>query len=493
MVGEKFTQSACFNVEKFLKRNIEVINEMLIDNCTDNDIVETLYNFDLQVGEGTIHEPSPDHPGNIFFIWIGEIEDKHLEYIDFWMHSNPEERVEIWFDSGFLLAGLVRTTLLQLFFLDQKKTKEYLAVQNDFYESICELISNGLTFDRAFINYVGNYCREKEKQLLNKIDEINSKMNVYSRYFSFVDISDHYEDIFHNPRLKEYYYIEVILRNNLAAASDILRLCILYSKGGLYIDVDTLPNISHIFNAQNYLHDCLRNESVLIEVVKTQKLLMKLRKQKILYEVKDKEYLIEFARDHDRLLRKLTESDEELVLSIDHALSELTVGDVFTARIRRSFHRDSLLISSTLVDGGCFASNLIIAHAGSRSIKIVISEMLKRYRYLRANGYIFTDTIYPENNSDYLGRLHAYRLDTIDSRSNVTLFLSGPDLILEVMVALSLKFSGIGGDLFLRSIVLALIQPNSGIGYTDQTIFTHLHLSSSWMGLHLLPLCSNTD
>ncbi|WP_214644427.1 TcdA/TcdB catalytic glycosyltransferase domain-containing protein, partial [Aliivibrio fischeri] len=37
------------------------------------------------------------------------------------------------------------------------------------------------------------------------------------------------------------YYFELKFRGNLAAASDILRLIILFKYGGVYIDVDTLP------------------------------------------------------------------------------------------------------------------------------------------------------------------------------------------------------------------------------------------------------------
>lgn len=52
----------------------------------------------------------------------------------------------------------------------------------------------------------------------------------------------------------KYYYYEIILRCNLASASDIIRLLIIYQYGGVYIDVDTLPYTDNIYyNLNNYI------------------------------------------------------------------------------------------------------------------------------------------------------------------------------------------------------------------------------------------------
>ena len=39
----------------------------------------------------------------------------------------------------------------------------------------------------------------------------------------------------------DIYNFEIFFRTNLAAASDVIRLLILYEFGGIYIDIDTLP------------------------------------------------------------------------------------------------------------------------------------------------------------------------------------------------------------------------------------------------------------
>ncbi|WP_446444294.1 TcdA/TcdB catalytic glycosyltransferase domain-containing protein [Serratia marcescens] len=51
--------------------------------------------------------------------------------------------------------------------------------------------------------------------------------------------------------MKYYYYYEIILRHNIASASDIVRLLIIYQYGGTYIDVDTLPYIDNIYHKLN--------------------------------------------------------------------------------------------------------------------------------------------------------------------------------------------------------------------------------------------------
>ncbi|MBO2006751.1 hypothetical protein J4732_07605 [Serratia marcescens] len=49
----------------------------------------------------------------------------------------------------------------------------------------------------------------------------------------------------------KYYYYEIILRCNLASASDIIRLLIIYQYGGTYVDVDTLPYTDNIYHGVN--------------------------------------------------------------------------------------------------------------------------------------------------------------------------------------------------------------------------------------------------
>ncbi|MBT2979769.1 TcdA/TcdB catalytic glycosyltransferase domain-containing protein, partial [Vibrio anguillarum] len=73
------------------------------------------------------------------------------------------------------------------------------------------------------------------------------------------------------------YELEMYLRGNLAAASDIARLVILRQYGGLYVDVDTLPVSEGIFNETygyegendfnlNKIVDALKMEVVLSEL-----------------------------------------------------------------------------------------------------------------------------------------------------------------------------------------------------------------------------------
>jgi mannosyltransferase OCH1-like enzyme len=60
------------------------------------------------------------------------------------------------------------------------------------------------------------------------------------------DVCDHAATIM-DDEFRHYYFREIALRANLAAASDILRLHVIYQFGGVYVDCDTLPSLDHVF------------------------------------------------------------------------------------------------------------------------------------------------------------------------------------------------------------------------------------------------------
>ncbi|MGL0944942.1 hypothetical protein ACSTDY_22160 [Vibrio vulnificus] len=109
-------------------------------------------------------------------------------------------------------------------------------------------------------------------------------------------------------------------------------------------------------------------------------------------------------------------------------------------------------------------------------------EMKKRYDYIFDNKFDSSNTTESfSGNNEYYNRLKDYRLDTLGNNNYVTLIASGPILLLEVILGMSYKVLNLEYDVSQVGVSLALQLPHIGIGYLDQTMYTHEHIKSSWM------------
>ena len=207
-----------------------------------------------------VYDSEVEEIERIFFIWIGNINAKAVEYIDVWVDCfKGRYKIDLYFDSEFLLFGHLKNVFKLYFEIgEDTSADEIILKQNEFYKQINNHILNGKTFDEALICI--SKCINidlKENLKLAKI-----KLRILSQLINVIDIRC-MNDVFYNDFLREMYFNELILRHNAACASDILRLSLLYRDGGMYVDVDTLPSHRHVFDGVANAGNLLINDNVL--------------------------------------------------------------------------------------------------------------------------------------------------------------------------------------------------------------------------------------
>lgn len=405
-------------------------------------------------------------PSHLFFIWLGRLEDSKLIYPKVWKKTGVKPI--IYYDANAFLAGLYKSELLSISKIEHA---DIIEIQNSLYDFF--IINEYRSFDSAFIDFVRLKSGEKCAA------EYENKLSTYKSFtdlsFEYIDINS-FENLFYKSELRRFYFYEVMLRNNLAAACDILRLLILYLLGGVYVDFDTLPDFSYIFKKTDFIiEQCSVNRN-LVDIVRAEKVISKI----------DGEYSRNYtSREQDYLsfcVRHINHENENILKQIDSDIVEWNGSlDEF------DFPFAYLHTGKISASKNCLAeynNNILAAHAKSKGIRILFRVMTRRYRYLEKHGYVFgfdslnRDAFYK---SDYLERLKPYRLDGTSKSKNVTLILSGPSLLLEVILGLSYSLLSIDSGVSPLVISYALRDKYIGIGFDNQTMFTLEHMQSSWM------------
>jgi len=462
-------------------RSISILNNELIKNNHESETFKYINTINHLFKLFVTNKNTIPTPNNIFFVWIGSIGDRSLEYVDFWCKSNPKEEISIWYDSHFFLAGKYKKTIYQIFNLKGKNYTDIIKTQDAIYKIISSKISENKSFDQAFIELVANIDKTIASNLEYELIKIKRRYFKLTNAYNLKDIAD-YPDVFYCTKLYEYYCTEVILRFNLAAASDILRMSLLYKYGGTYIDVDTLPSLEHIFKStNNYCPKHIREKN-LVDILKSESVLMRLREKNLLYKISDDR----FIERKNKIIKSLESSVESLypgiVSCIKKDIDSYPCEKFFLPREKNTFYRDSFYLSAAINSLNEFNNNIISASSGSRITRIIIKEILVRYKFIEKNK--FTSISHKSqlpNGNHYLSRLSRYRLDTFDGGDNVTLFLTGPSLILEVILGLSYDILKLSNDISPIAISYALRTPVIGISYLSQTMYTLEHMDSSWM------------
>ena len=146
----------------------------------------------------------------------------------------------------------------------QKKQKHsleklILTLQNQAYTAIKNGMKEGLSFDTCAINFMVNHLGEERASLeklrhdhLNSYAQLNHiAQNLSHKLGNRFTLKAITKDLFtlpndppHLPTQRyDNYILEAGLRNNLAAASDLVRVFDLHQHGGVYRDMDLLPNV----------------------------------------------------------------------------------------------------------------------------------------------------------------------------------------------------------------------------------------------------------
>ncbi|GLQ75925.1 hypothetical protein GCM10007932_52880 [Vibrio penaeicida] len=394
----------------------------------------------------------------LHFVWLGIPSEAIDIYLRVWKHHYPSYRIILWYDSEFILSGVYRE---QLNLKDRlkEKVKVLLERQDSLYEE--------------FLSIKGENPLEEllESHDIKEFDRNNEICKIKNNY-SFVDVRDIREErVLYSNEVEKCYTKEVILRANLACASDILRLCILKKFGGVYLDVDTLPCLDHIFKvAKNSLpHDVFYCKE--IEEYKSSLYLEKFsKKQKEENSVLAKHgcNLERFSHEHIKLLQQ--------------DIREHNIEDI----VEKPFmmHEKFLMLGVDKVEKNAFYNNVIVAKKESRTLSILIIEILKRYREIENKNYDNYETAKKYNeiyNKGYLGRLVGYRLDGLVDIPNTTISLTGPNVILEVLLGLAYKVLKLSKQ--HDPIKVAAILQSEKYGIVCGNLITHTNeqSKSSWM------------
>lgn len=401
---------------------------------------------------------------DFFFIWIGQIKPCALEYIDIWQEALGQNgKITIYFDSHFFLFNHYASQFKSTPNTNTTSIEKIIQSQNKLKNEIDNLVNIGHSFDQAFIIANNRQAPTSElnlEQELAQTKEYFSKLNAqYNLLDIRTDLGLFFDDFFY-----KIYFLELTLRANGAAAADILRLLILYRRGGVYVDVDTLPSLVPVYGPITSTANCnIQN------VVRSAYFIQRRRQLKNI----NSPDVIEISEYEDYL----NQIDERIVAHIKFCASQLNHCCLPTPLIKT--HKN-LITMAALETPYEYNNNLLASVQKSKSVMIILREIKKRYNFIFKHGFDKKQghKTQPEG---YLSRLNNYRYDTLNEKDNVTLFLTGPILILEVMLGIAYEVLPL--DKSIRSLALSYALRLNCISFacTSHTSYTPEHIKSSWM------------
>ncbi|MGQ6445220.1 TcdA/TcdB catalytic glycosyltransferase domain-containing protein, partial [Serratia sp. IR-2025] len=263
----------------------------------------------------------------------------------------------------------------------------------------------------------------------------------------------------------------IILRHNIASASDIVRLLIIYQYGGTYIDVDTLPYIDNIYHRLNeYIRKEGIAESDSFLLFKTVCFLKKTNSEGVLPEAV-------IGCDENELGLDAV-GFEEIKRLIELDLADFSL-DMILPLGETYVHKNLLALGSLRRFKGVYFNNFISSHQKSKAVRIILRVMKKRYRFLEKNNCIF-DCYIDDGSRCYLTRILPWRNELTTRNYCVTSVLTGPGLIVEVLLGLAYKAFNIGYLIEPSSIAEYMQNPDFGIALFQHTIDTPDGAYSTW-------------
>lgn len=405
-------------------------------------------------------------PDVINFIWIGDVISLNYNYINLWADTNKDKEIHLWCDDCTgkcaLLHDAIHRYVRVNVYHDQIEAEKN--IRNRAFCFIFNKLKEGFLFDDLVEDFLRNnnipYNENQGKSLFPKFKNASVKLksisNIFSGGFSV---------------FMKYYYYELILRGNLASASDIARLLIIYRYGGIYIDVDVLPNTHNIFKSYNdFMKSKNYTERDQISLFKTISLLRKITL--IEYEQgKIPDYpngIADLECQHSDVIYSLIESD----IAGFHIDDILPLGKIYV-------YKDLLSLGTDKRLKGIYFNCFIASHPQSRVIKIILRTMAKRYNFLESNNAIF-DFYTGKNHYCYLARLLPWRSELITRDYCVTSILTGPGLIVEVLLGLAYSLFKID-DAINPSYISGLMQDDRlGIAFSNLNLNTPDAMRSTW-------------
>lgn len=359
-------------------------------------------------------------PDVLHFVWIGDCSRADFSYLPVWQRFNPGLRLEVWSDP----TGNFCQHFQQCLRIWSQSHPELTlcALQNKAFDFIYSRILGNVPFSKAASEFLD----------MNGITSVEGSEPQYTLEGEYLPENVVIRDILtlfeaELRPFKKIYYYELILRGNMASASDIVRLMILYRHGGVYIDLDTLPEINNLFICTGYAERDLgfdNDERICL--------------------AKSAAFIAWFnnhenpAIESERFINQITEHPEhvrrKLSLYIHRDINNIRkddlkpLGEIFV-------HPDMLLIGAVRFLPGIFYNNMLCSAPDSRLVMLILKCIARNYRYLERSGILLSpDITVPDGG--YKNHLCGYRY-TFDNYSDpVTLSLTGPGVIIGTIIGL---------------------------------------------------------
>jgi insecticidal toxin len=197
-------------------------------------------------------------PKVLHFVWLGGgLGAIQRDYLNLWKQVLAEHgyTLNLWYDSDALLAYQTNKLIVDAAkahaltqVADKSISEDELAtlyeeraivLKQQMYAHINAAVANGESADEARMDLLTRaYGQDAAK--LQALKESNHRSVQDMNGFQLRDL-----DAAEVPlQLQGIYEQEMRLRGNLAAASDVVRVEVLFGEGGIYADVDNLPPLS---------------------------------------------------------------------------------------------------------------------------------------------------------------------------------------------------------------------------------------------------------
>ncbi|NIY46164.1 TcdA/TcdB catalytic glycosyltransferase domain-containing protein [Cedecea colo] len=407
-------------------------------------------------------------PNVLHFVWIGDLRTLDCEYINLWLSVNKDSSINLWHDDDCSLSQRFHRELVHY----AKTAAPYdmnqrlIGLQNEAFHYIYARLDKDHTFNSLAVQFL----QRLNIELTGSQPAPNAILTKLSGQVTLQSIPSLFSGRF--ARFKKYYYYEIILRANFACASDIARLLILYHHGGIYIDTDTLPAIDACFPKTKALLKRYGADNDEYATAAMAEAVLQQTRKSIGINNNIYPYLDKLAGISSSVRKTLYSSIKEEAGKID--LSSLQpLGEVFCYT--------NLLVQSAIPSlVGVYFSNVLGACPYSKTVSILLRSIDKRYRFLEKNDAIFARA-QEDRPHHYLARLLTYRHESITGSGEVTLALTGPGLIVEVLLGLCYHILKLNEDVPPDFLTIFMQNDRYGIAFFDHTLHTPAGLISSWM------------
>lgn len=405
-------------------------------------------------------------PDLINFVWVGNLNVANLEYMKIWKETNTDKEIYLWVDDSTYIFNFFHEEIGNYVSSQQSTKKQELEIEikNQAYEYITKHLDNHCDIDKLALSFL---LDKKITKALPEILNYNSPPALEG--VTLKNINELFADDFNE--LKRYYLYEIILRGNFASASDIVRLIIIFQYGGVYLDMDTLPNTDCVFEKLNcFLNEKDMLESDFILSLKTKLILAKLNLINIDNSKEQERFESIFYSAGVEFERLITLANEDLN---DFTISKIpSLGSMYV-------HKNLLSLGSLKKLKGVYFNSFLASHAKSKGLSIIIRTLKKRYKFIEKNSCIFS--AYQGNVENcYLTRMLTWRTELYTRNYVVTSALSGPGLLVECLLGLAYHLLDLSPSFPPSSVAVEMQDEKYGIALFQHNLHTPDGNDSSW-------------